>query len=459
MGRSTSGPSLPVAAPQTSARRGPAERDRPARARRSASPPSEQGSTFECSLDGAAFAACDPPSGTGLAPGDHVFEVRAIDADGNRTRRRPSHAWTVVGRGQLETTIAVGPPAETIETGRVRVLRNAARRDVRVLARRRAFEPASAGRVQRPRAGRPRLRGARVDGRDARAGARPRRKWGVVGAPVTVQRRPGRSDHRADARFEFSADQAASTYALLARRRRAGAVRVAGAVRRPRRRGPHVRGRRRRTRTALVEETPAVHEWTVDGPAEPTPPETEITAGPPAATARAGRHVRVHRHRQRDRPPLELELRVRAERRRVREPARRRTSWPDLAPGRRTRCAVRAVDAAGNADQSPATRAGTVMDTARPRRRSTPGRTARPGDERDVRVLRRRGRRDLRVLARRRRRSRPARRRTRSTGSRSATTRMRRAGARRGRQRRLRRPPRYAWTVEPPPDTTAPVTR
>jgi hypothetical protein len=58
----------------------------------------EAGSTFECSLDGAPFASCfSPRSYSGLAPGAHTFEVRAVDAAGNRDLSPAHRSWTVVG--------------------------------------------------------------------------------------------------------------------------------------------------------------------------------------------------------------------------------------------------------------------------------------------------------------------------------------------------------------------------
>jgi CSLREA domain-containing protein len=52
--------------------------------------------TFQCSLDGAAFAACSSPqSYTGLEVSSHTFEVQAIDAAGNVDPTPASYTWTV----------------------------------------------------------------------------------------------------------------------------------------------------------------------------------------------------------------------------------------------------------------------------------------------------------------------------------------------------------------------------
>jgi hypothetical protein len=56
----------------------------------------ESGSTFECSLDGSAFAACSSPAAyTGLGDGAHTFDVRATDSSANTDATPAGASWTI----------------------------------------------------------------------------------------------------------------------------------------------------------------------------------------------------------------------------------------------------------------------------------------------------------------------------------------------------------------------------
>ena len=64
---------------------------------------------FECSLDNAPFSGCSSPQNlTGLADGEHSFQVRAIDADGDPDETPAEAEWTVDTEAPLVT---VGVPA------------------------------------------------------------------------------------------------------------------------------------------------------------------------------------------------------------------------------------------------------------------------------------------------------------------------------------------------------------
>jgi CSLREA domain-containing protein len=72
---------------------------------------------FECSLDGEPFGGCSSPEEVqGLLPGEHTFEVRAIDLAGNVDPTPASRTWTVVDAIAPETSIDTGPEDPTEST-------------------------------------------------------------------------------------------------------------------------------------------------------------------------------------------------------------------------------------------------------------------------------------------------------------------------------------------------------
>jgi hypothetical protein len=77
---------------------------------------SEAGSTFECRLDGGAFASCGPPHSYNALPnGRHVFRVRATDAAGNTDPEPGSWEWTIDRTIPPPPTITSGPATPTSE--------------------------------------------------------------------------------------------------------------------------------------------------------------------------------------------------------------------------------------------------------------------------------------------------------------------------------------------------------
>ena len=97
----------------------------------------EAASTFQCRLDGGAWATCaSPATYNGLAVGAHSFDVRAIDLAGNIDASPATATWTVTVAADTtppDTSITSGPSGSTTSTSAsLGVLRDRGRLDVRV---------------------------------------------------------------------------------------------------------------------------------------------------------------------------------------------------------------------------------------------------------------------------------------------------------------------------------------
>lgn len=75
---------------------------------------SETNSTFECSLDGAAFATCASPQNlSSLSEGPHTFRVRSVDAAGNFDPTPAAFTWTVDTTAPAAPTISAPAMGDT----------------------------------------------------------------------------------------------------------------------------------------------------------------------------------------------------------------------------------------------------------------------------------------------------------------------------------------------------------
>src|SRR5215203_2627686 len=76
----------------------------------------EQGSTFECSLDGSAFASCSSPkSYSNLSEGSHTFQVKATDPAGNTDASPASRSWTVSTAAGTTTSLTSTADTKLVE--------------------------------------------------------------------------------------------------------------------------------------------------------------------------------------------------------------------------------------------------------------------------------------------------------------------------------------------------------
>jgi CSLREA domain-containing protein len=319
----------------------------------------EPGSSFECRLDGEAFASCGSPQGyEGLGEGAHTFDVRAIDRAGNVDSTPARVIWTIDVTAP-EATIDSGPAATTTSTSASFSFS--------------ASEPGStfecsldggafAGCTS------PSDYSGLADGRHefrvratdaaANAGTPAIQAWTIEPPPdttepeTTIDSGPRALTSSTSASFSFSSSKPSSTFECsLDGAAFAGCVsprEYAGLAN-----GTHQFSVRATDGAGNVDQTAAVYSWTIDNVA----PETTISDGPAAVTASTSASFSFSASETGSAFQCSLDGAAFAS-------CSSPQTYAGLADGAH-QFRVRATDAAGNADATPATATWTI-DTLAP---------------------------------------------------------------------------------------------
>ena len=257
---------------------------------------SELGSSFACKLDAGSWGSCGSPKGySGLGLGAHTFSVRATDAAANTDPSPASWSWTVEAPPDTtppETTITAQPPANTSETAASFSFSSSELGSSFACK----LDAGSWGACGSPKGYSGLGLGAHtfsVRATDAAANTDPSPaswSWTVEAPPdttppeTTITAQPPANTSETAASFSFSSSELGSSFAC---KLDAGSWGSCGS---PKGYsglglGAHTFSVRATDAAANTDPSPASWSWTVEAPPDTTPPETTITAQPPANTS------------------------------------------------------------------------------------------------------------------------------------------------------------------------------
>ncbi|HVE92101.1 MAG TPA: kelch repeat-containing protein [Actinomycetota bacterium] len=312
--------------------------------------------SFQCSLDAAPFAPCaSPASYTSLSEGAHTFRARAMDAAGNVDASEAIHRWTVDGIAP-DTQITsgpIGPVASASATFSFTSTESGATLEC-------ALDGAAFQACTSPKTYSGLAQGSHslsVRARDAAGNLDPTpasRQWTVdtVAPDTLLVTKPPAAASSTSATFEFEADEAGSTFrcsldggvftSCTSPRYYTGLTQ-----------GAHTFQVRATDSAGNVDSAPAAASWTVDTVA----PNTSISSGPSGTVSSATATFAFTSTETGTYFMCSLDAQAF-------EPCTSPAVYPELSEGSHT-FRVRASDAAGNSDASPASRTWTV-DTVAP---------------------------------------------------------------------------------------------
>jgi hypothetical protein len=313
----------------------------------------EAGSTFECTLDGAAFAACtSPKTYTGLAAGAHTFEVRATDPAGNTDFSPASFTWTI-DLTAPDTTITAVPSSPTNQTSATfSFTATEAGASFECALDAGAFAACNSPRTYAGLAAGAHTFAVRATDPGGNTDPSPATHTWMIDttAPdTTITVAPASPSNQTSAGFSFASEPGATFE-----------CRVDGAAYAPctspksyttLSEGPHTFEARATDAAGNADPTPASHTWTIDT----TAPDTSITSGPADPTNQTSATFSFASE-----PGAAFECRLDGA---AYAPCTSPTTYTGLAAGPHTFDA-RATDPAGNTDSSPASRTWTIDLTA-----------------------------------------------------------------------------------------------
>ena len=328
--------------------------------------------SFECRRDGASFAPCTSPQAyAALADGAHSFEVRAIDTAGNVDQSPASFSWTIDTAAPTTNIDSEPAGAEQRRLGQLRLLGERRRRLRRRLVRmpHSTAQPGGPAPRRRPM---PHSPTAPIPSRSGRStppatSTRPRPPSAgpidTAAPTTTIDSSPPALSNAASASFAFSGTDAGGSGVASFECRRDGASfapctspQAYAALAD----GAHSFEVRAIDTAGNVDQTPATFSWSIDTAA----PTTNIDSNPPALSNAASANFAFSGTDAGGSGVASFECRIDSTQAADWGSCSSPKSYSNLSDGAH-KFEVRAIDTAGNVDQSPATFSWTI-DTAAP---------------------------------------------------------------------------------------------
>jgi DNA-directed RNA polymerase specialized sigma24 family protein len=317
---------------------------------------SEKSAMLECSLDGATFQSCaSPKTYTGLVKGKHSFRVRSVDAAGNADPTPARREWQVDAKAP--NTKLTEAPAEFSKDSRFEFASSETHSSFECKVDGGAYEACSSPKSYPGLADGPHRFRVRAIDRAGNPDLSPaNRSWTVDTSPpeTSIDSGPPHVAHKGSGTFTVSSEAGATFECRLDGHGWGECGQVSGLSN-----GKHVMRARAKDRAGNVDPSPAKWEWRID-----LPPETRITDGPGNPTSSKSATFRFTS------PDTAATFQCRLDGHGWTSCASGKT-YTGLSDGSHT-FKVRAKDAAGTNDPSPAQRTWTV-DTDAPNTTITAG--------------------------------------------------------------------------------------